>query len=205
MPEVLHLTPADVRRRPWKNGRGATDELALWPLDASFERGTFDWRVSRARIEQPGPFSSFPGFERVLVVTAGAGLVLEHGAHAPRARLRTLEPYRFRGDWPTTAELPAGPVDDFGVLARLGAVEPAVEVLRLGRRRAREVLERGHALAHLLLGAVTARVTGEDEAFDLESGDSLWMRELRGGEEIDLQGGAEGSVVLLVRLGPPTS
>jgi len=164
-----------------------------------------DWRISRARVEEPGPFSTFPGHERVLVVTSGPGLELEHGASSPRARLRPLEPYRFDGDWPTSAALLGGPVADFNVVVRRAWGEAEVEVLRLGLRNAREAVGPGHAFAHVLAGCATARVTGEEEPFELGSGDSLWVRELRGGEELDLAGEEEGTVVLLVRLAPATS
>ena len=43
MPEFLHLRPGDARRVPWKNGRGVTEELAVWPPEASFERGGKVW------------------------------------------------------------------------------------------------------------------------------------------------------------------
>ncbi|MBM3986021.1 MAG: hypothetical protein FJ296_10095, partial [Planctomycetes bacterium] len=79
-PGLRVLRAADARRVPWRNGRGVTEELALAPPGASFERGDFDWRVARATVAQAGPFSAFPGFERVLVVVQGAGLRLEHGA-----------------------------------------------------------------------------------------------------------------------------
>ena len=128
----MHLRPEDARRVPWKNGRGFTDELALWPRGASFEKGDFLWRISKAAVDEPGPFSSFPGFERVLVVTQGAGLVLEHGAAAPRARVERLVPYRFQGEWSTSAELISGRVEDFNVLTRRGAVRAEVEVLPAG-------------------------------------------------------------------------
>ena len=70
--EVLQLGAADARVLPWKNGRGTTTELALWPPDSNFEGGEFDWRLSIAPVDEPGPFSSFPGVERILTVTQGA-------------------------------------------------------------------------------------------------------------------------------------
>ena len=85
MRAVLHLDPDDARRVPWKNGRGVTEELALWPPHARFERGDFEWRISKARIEDAGPFSNFEHHDRILVVTAGDGLVLDHGRRAARA------------------------------------------------------------------------------------------------------------------------
>src|SRR6185503_21054008 len=187
MLEVVHLRAADARVVPWKNGRGVTRELALWPAGASFERGDFDWRLSAAPVDEAGPFSALPGFERILVVTEGAGLVLSHGAHAPRARLRRLEPYRFAGGWPTTAELTHGPITDFNVMVREGRARAQVEGLALGKRRARESLTAGHTFVHVLEGPCVARATGEEEPFELGPGDSLWLRGLRGGGELDLQ------------------
>ncbi|MBI5362053.1 MAG: HutD family protein [Planctomycetes bacterium] len=202
MREVLHLTAADARRVPWKNGRGVTEELALAPEGAAFERGDFDWRVSKAAVDADGAFSSFPGFERILLVTGGAGLALDHGADAQRARLRPLEPHRFSGDWVTHAALVRGPVSDFNVVFRRELVEASVEVLRLGRRRALATADAHDVFAHVLAGACRARVTGEEEAFELASGDSLWIREARAHDELEFAGSASDCVVLLVRLSP---
>ncbi|HUR28577.1 MAG TPA: HutD family protein, partial [Planctomycetota bacterium] len=148
----------DCRRVPWKNGRGVTSEIALGPEGASFERGDFDWRVSTARIEEAGPFSEFAGFDRILVITAGDGVLLEHGPAAPRARLRRLEPYRFSGDWPTQCEPVRGPVADFNVLTRRGRVTGDVMALQLGARRLRELIGANDALLHVLDGELVARV-----------------------------------------------
>jgi environmental stress-induced protein Ves len=156
--EILHLRAADARRVPWKNGRGFTDELAIWPPGAGFERAEFDWRISRATVEEDGPFSSFPGFERVLVVTQGAGIVLDHGAHAPRAKLERLLPYRFSGDWPTRAELVAGPIADFNVLCRRGVVRAEVDVWEARAQRNVRTGRDDHAFVHFMDG-----------------GDSLWL------------------------------
>jgi environmental stress-induced protein Ves len=202
MPAVVHLTRADARVLPWKNGRGTTEELALWPRAASFERADFDWRISRARIDADGPFSAFPGFERILLVTAGEGLLLSHGERAARARVRRLEPYAFSGDWPTAAELAAGPVADFNVLTRRGTCRADVSVLPLGRRRVREELDARHAFAHVLAGAARARVTAEEEPFELGAWDSLWIREPGAGAELELLGQHAECVVVLVRIAP---
>ena len=200
MREIERLTPADARRVRWKNGRGVTEEIAVSPRGARFEHGDFDWRVSRARVAEDGPFSAFPGFERILVVTSGAGLVLSHGDDAPRARLRGLEPYRFSGDWTTRGELVAGGVADFNVVFRRGAVVASVEALRLGRRRALEVVGPGDALVHVVAGALAARAPREEAPYELEEGDSLLLRGLAGEEELDLAGAREGTAALLVRL-----
>ncbi len=153
MSDVLHLRPSDARRVPWKNGRGFTDELALWPRGASFEKGDFLWRVSRATVEESGPFSAFPGFERVLVVTQGAGLVLEHGTLASRAQVERLVPYRFSGDWPTRAELVEGRVEDFNVLCRRGDARADVEVWTASSPRSVAAARDEHVFVHFLASA----------------------------------------------------
>ncbi len=200
MLEVLHLTVEDSRAIPWKNGRGTTRELVLWPEDAAFERNDFDWRVSIAGVDSGVAFSRFPGFERILVVTAGEGLFLEHGAGAPRARVRRLEPYRFSGDWPTTADLVSGAVTDLNVIFRRGQIVAELEVLRLGVRRSRESLRAGQAFLHVVDGSLVARVTGEEEPFELGAGASLWMRGLRGGEELFLEGREPETEVCVIEI-----
>jgi len=198
--DLVHLTAADARRVPWKNGRGVTEELALWPAGASFERGDFDGRISRAAVVPSGAFSSFPGYERVLVVIDGDGLTLTHGDVVPRARVRRLEPYRFSGDWPTSAELVRGPVSDFNVLVRRGGARAEVEVVRLGRRATREALGCSQAFVHMLAGSATARVTGAEEVYTLAARESLWARGLRAGDELELVGATDDSVAILVRI-----
>lgn len=198
--EVLHLTAEGARRLPWKNGRGFTSELALWPPTATLARGDFAWRISKAAVDEPGPFSAFPGFERILVVTEGEGLVLDHGEPGTGARLRRLEPYRFSGDAATTAELQRGPIVDFNVLVRRGLAQADVQAVRLGRRRVRETLPRGQAFLHVVAGRAVTRLTGEEEPFRLRASESLWARGLEGGEELELTGEDDACALLLVRL-----
>jgi len=201
-PEVRVLGADEARVVPWKNGRGTTRELALWPAGASFERGDWDWRLSAAEVGAAGPFSAFPECERILTVTKGDGLLLAHGADAPRARLRRFEPYRFSGDWATTAELVGGPVTDFNVIYRRTRARADVQALALAARTLRETLAGPHVFVHVLAGACTARVTGEEDANELVAGSSLWLQERRAGEELVLSGSGRASEVLIVTLGP---
>jgi environmental stress-induced protein Ves len=193
-------TPADSRRTPWKNGRGVTEELAIWPPGSSLERMDFDWRISKSRVEEDGEFSPFPGFERTLVVTEGSGIVLSHGEDAPRSGLRPREPYRFDGAWTTRGQLVAGPIADFNVIARKGAARIDVQVTRLGSRRAREEVGPGHALVHVLSGGVTVRVPREESPFGLQGGDSLWAEDLGVALEFECAGTGPETCLILVRI-----
>lgn len=200
MREIRHLTEDDARRVPWKNGRGTTLELCVWPDDAAFARGDFDVRVSKAAVVEDGPFSTFPDFDRILVVTSGAGLELTHGDDRARVRLRPLEPHRFPGDVATHATLLAGRVDDFNVMTRRGRCTADAQVLRLGARRARENTGESHTFVHVLQGHVTARVGGEEESFELGTGHTLWAIDTGRDEVIDFAGRAAEACVLIVRV-----
>ncbi|MBL8858352.1 MAG: HutD family protein [Planctomycetes bacterium] len=198
--EVLLLAPDEARVVPWKNGRGVTHELALWPPNANFERGEFDWRISKAVVESSGEFSVFPDHERILVVTAGGGLMLTHEDSERSVRVRPLDPYSFDGAWRTHAELARGSVSDFNVLTRRGVVRADVAALQLGLRRARETLPAGHAFAHVLSGELVARVIGEEDPFELAAGDSLWLSELAAEEDVEFTGRSRDCTLLLTRL-----
>lgn len=118
MSEWRHLRGQDARIVPWRNGRGVTRELLISPRTSTVERLDFHWRVSLAGVAESGPFSNFPGFERWLVLTRGAGLRLFHGASSTARELFCGQPYRFSGDLPTSAELIDGPVEDFNLIFR---------------------------------------------------------------------------------------
>lgn len=112
---------------PWKNGLGVTTEIARFPLD-----GDFLWRVSTARIDQDGPFSQFPGYDRVILALDG-GFVLDHRETGTEALLGAMEPYAFPGDSTTLCALREGPVRDFNVITRRDAFHAHVDVVRLVR------------------------------------------------------------------------
>jgi environmental stress-induced protein Ves len=121
------LTTADHRRMPWRNGGGTTTEIATHPPHATMD--TFDWRVSVADVRADGPFSRFPGIDRVLLLLAGDGLRLTGDGHDVELRA-AYEPYAFRGDDAIAGRLLGGPVRDFNVMLRRGRAHATVAVVR---------------------------------------------------------------------------
>lgn len=199
--QALLLPPGGGRTVRWKNGRGSTRELWVWPPGSSFEQGDFDWRVSIAGVGEDGPFSSFPEHQRLLSISSGPGLELDHGSAAPRARLRPLEPYRFDGAWPTRARLLGAAVTDFGVLMRRGAVAAELEVLPLARRRWRLEAEAHEAAClYLLSGAARARLARAEEPFDLRPDGALLLPPRPAGFELDLEGRSDDTRLYCLRL-----
>ncbi|MCG7326822.1 HutD family protein [Achromobacter sp. ACRQX] len=101
---------------PWKNGGGVTRTLAADPAGR--------WRVSIADIERDGPYSRFPGYDRVSVVLAGEGVMLQGEGVAVPLRLR--EPAVFGGDALLQSTLVGGPVQVLNLFVLRGGARASV-------------------------------------------------------------------------------
>ncbi|MFJ9952925.1 HutD family protein [Kitasatospora sp. NPDC091207] len=101
----------------WLNGGGVTREVAGFPAGAGLD--SFDWRVSLADVASAGPFSAFPGIDRVITLVDGPGMALtvdgaDHLVDTP------FRPFAFAGEADTGCRLLDGPVVDFNVMTRRG-------------------------------------------------------------------------------------
>lgn len=134
------LRAADRTAVPWKNGGGITREIAARPPGA--DTAGFEWRISLAEVAADGPFSAFPGVDRVLTMVEGAGMDLTLAGAGPETGtgpgagtglLRRVDaryvPQHFPGDVPTDCRLVGGPVVNLNVMYRRGAVDARVEVV----------------------------------------------------------------------------
>lgn len=113
------LRAADRTPMPWKNGGGVTREVAIWPSAAALD--AFDWRISIADVAQGGPFSTFPGVDRVLTVIGGSGLELTVEGQAAVTLDAAAGPFAFPGDAACAATLHQGPIRDLNLMVRRGA------------------------------------------------------------------------------------
>ncbi|NYZ11228.1 HutD family protein [Azospirillum sp. RWY-5-1] len=111
------LGPADHRRVPWRNGRGMTTEIA----QAEDGNGGFLWRFSLAAVTEDGPFSAFPGIDRVIAVAEGEGMELTIDGAAPVAVPRAGPGLAFSGDATVGCTLSAGPVKAANLMVERGA------------------------------------------------------------------------------------
>jgi environmental stress-induced protein Ves len=98
----------------WRNGGGMTRELVVFPV-----REHWHWRMSVARIEQDGPFSSFEGIERWFAVISGGGVRLIVG-ETIHALTPDSPPLSFDGGVATRCELVDGSTQDFNLMVREG-------------------------------------------------------------------------------------
>jgi environmental stress-induced protein Ves len=155
-PPAMHrlLTPADYVRKPWKNGGGTAIEIAMHPVGATLT--TFVWRVSIADVTADGPFSLFPGVDRVIVLLSGAGMRIAGDAHAAELRA-PFEPYAFSGDDVVSCSLVDGPVRDFNVMSRRGLARSQLVVVR---DEAARVAPARWRVCHAVAGAVECLIPG---------------------------------------------
>lgn len=129
MTNVHRFRRADLVAQPWKNGGGLTREIVSWPPGSGVT--DFDWRVSIARIASSGPFSAFPGVDRVITLLEGAGVTLQSVDGTISHRLdQPLQPFGFAGELAVQADLLGPDCLDFNVMIRRSACSASVQVLR---------------------------------------------------------------------------
>src|SRR5262249_7006478 len=131
--KISVLRRKEFRRLPWKNGRGVTEELAIFPAGSSFAVDPFLWRLSMAPVQEPGPFSPFPGYDRLLTLLDGSELSLLYRS-GNRESVTPDRFTRFSGDLTVAGEPSKGPVTDFGILFRRDAVRVEAQILNLKSR-----------------------------------------------------------------------
>lgn len=142
---MRRLGPSDYVEMRWKNGGGTTTEILVEPPGAA----RFAWRVSAADVGASGPFSSFPGYERHIVVIEGEGMTLACGEHG-RIDLEPFSPRTFSGDWSVDGRLVAGPVRDLNLIVDRAWGTGSLEVARIDAPLA--LLPGGTLLVHVLSG-----------------------------------------------------
>ncbi|CAB3889343.1 HutD family protein [Achromobacter mucicolens] len=158
---------------PWKNGGGVTRTLAADPDGR--------WRVSIADIERDGPYSRFPGYDRVSVVLSGEGVTLQgEGVAVP---LRPREPAPFRGDDVLQSTLIGGAVRVLNLFVRRGEAVASVTCASVAAGRC-DVgglpgTLAGRTVTQLIVAAQVGRAVGQGGfPGELESGEYLLWRDV---------------------------
>lgn len=138
----------------WRNGGGVTREVVAGG-SGSDPQG-FDWRISIADVTAPGPFSQFPGVDRVITLVEGErmDLVIDGVEHV----LGLHELLRFDGASQVSSTLPAGPTRDLNVMTHRDRQSAAVALMDLSETRPTAVA--GSQVLVLLTGS--AVVAGAD-------------------------------------------
>ncbi len=160
MTSVRLLRAQDRIARPWKNGGGITQDIAVFPEGAS--DADFLWRASIATIAQPGPFSAYPGIDRSFLLLRGELLIEIEGRR--QQPLRPGSPaLLFGGEDAVYAEPVGTPCKVLNILTRRGRVSAG-----LG-----QALDPQTAGTLFLLAAEPTTVTIGDDSLDLAQDDAL--------------------------------
>lgn len=123
---VTRLSPSQYITTPWRNGGGVTVDIAV-VTDKDGEV----WRFGRTPIVAPGPFSDYRGFDRIQVLVAGSGLVLQTPDGDIDVR-HPFRPVRFAGETPIVTRLEAGPVEVVNLIGNRAKVQIDLRVLQAG-------------------------------------------------------------------------
>jgi environmental stress-induced protein Ves len=143
---------AELPLVPWRNGGGVTREVAV---DGSGGQD-FEWRISIADVNLAGPFSAFPGIDRIVTLLDGERMdLLIDGVKQVLGLHETL---KFDGASQTSCTLPFGPTRDLNVMTRRDRRSAVVTVGDLSETRAISVAV--NEVLVLLNGS--AIVTGAD-------------------------------------------
>ena len=113
---------AELEAMAWKNGGGSTRNVAAAPAGSG--PAHFDWRVSIAEVAADGPFSAFPGVDRVIMLVDGAEMALD--VDGVTHRLERFDVLAFSGEATTLCRVPAGPTRDLNLMTRRDRATGAV-------------------------------------------------------------------------------
>ena len=116
MSEHIILTKEQYLRMPWKNGKGKTLELFR-----KEDKSGVAFRISQARVIEPGIFSDFSGFDRNLVLIKGKGIRLTHkndNEVTNNELTNLLDIATFNGGDLTSSELIDGGIEDLNIMVR---------------------------------------------------------------------------------------
>lgn len=124
-PASLIVRMTNLAPQRWANGRGWTREIHREPAADSPEAAL--WRLSLADIEEPGPFSLFPGMDRHLLSAAPVPLQLSVDG-APHD-LGYTQIISFAGDSEVATTAVHGRAQALNLMTRRG-VRSSLDVLR---------------------------------------------------------------------------
>ena len=186
---MRHLKATDHRRMPWKNGKGETVEIAVFPEGAGL--ADFGWRLSMARVDEPGPFSCFENIDRTLAIVEGAGLrlfvdgdILTVSEKGPAAV--------FPGDARIVSDLFEGAVTDLNLMTRRGRFRGRISRVCQGDA---SVIAEDNVATRIILALAPCTVSAGGQSYSLGRLDAC---RIAPGEAAPYVSGTDGLDLLVV-------
>lgn len=158
---MIILRESSYRTVLWKNGGGVTREILRWPP----EPAAFDWRLSLATIDSPGPFSAFDGYHRTLVLVRGAGVELNFAQHGTSRLNSPGQTVSFDGGWQTGCTLLDGRSTDLNLMVSRERAQSASRTVQLTAAEIIQTADWSEILVCCISGAIRLTNTaGETES-----------------------------------------
>jgi environmental stress-induced protein Ves len=196
LPVGLSIEPlASFASHPWRNGGGTTR--------AFVEETEGGWRISLADVARDGPYSRFPGMDRLSLVIQGEGIDLQGPGRGTGTDVVALEPghpAQYDGGIAWQATLRDGPVVALNAMALRDRFRARIVLLR----EATFIRARRFALVLPMNRSCAWHTT--DRAATLLESDAVLMRSMNGPDLtlLPLASAAHGIAAALVLIEPLT-
>ncbi|HLB33080.1 MAG: hypothetical protein A3F67_08990 [Verrucomicrobia bacterium RIFCSPHIGHO2_12_FULL_41_10] len=189
------ITPQEWQTQPWKNGGGVTHEL----ISEKDAKGIL-WRVSIAEVRQNGPFSLFPGIDRIILLLEGAGFSLKFQESQSVKNINYhYEPFSFAGEEMIECALLGGSVRDFNVMTRRGDLRATVEVLNL-KANTSHLLSLSTSTKHLFYVAAGSIIMCIDENQYIVKEKEMLVVELKDINAVNLLSQHSGATIFFINI-----
>jgi len=193
---------------PWKNHRGTTTEIFIFPENSSVQDDSYLWRVSSAAIASSCSFSQFLGFDRTVLLLEGESMALNHDCVDRPQVVQRMVPYRFKGEWQTTCEIADRAVQDFNLIVRRGKVVADLQVLQVAQVQTEISLQSFQALIFCVSGKLEISCGGSQKKLDhyeslLIEQDSLPnVESMSSSEVLSIRSLGDRAEVILIQVNP---
>lgn len=168
----------DLPAVPWRNGGGITREVLRLPAGAPVDG--FAARISIADVDASGPFSAYPGIDRIIMLVGGSSMLLT--VDGVPTELLPLRPFAFAGDTTTIGEI-SSPTRDLNVMTDRGRAAATMEVVRGGPVDVPAGVSEERAIDRVIVGltgggevTVAAEAGAAETVFQLGELDCLHLR-----------------------------
>lgn len=142
------ISQKNLQAMPWKNGKGKTDQISIFPAGSTVQKNNFLYRLSSAPVIESGEFSLFPGMHRILVPIQGAGFALDSDVY------EKFEIAQFSGDTKIFCTLLKDSVVDLGLIYDPNKIKAHPRVLHLKSDFMISIESASHYLVSVLSGDI---------------------------------------------------
>lgn len=197
-----HLTPADYRTTPWRNGGGTTTEIAVSPAGTGVG-DAFDWRLSTAEVAADGPFSTFPGYQRSLSLLSGGGILLDAGEEGDIELREPYKPVSFAGEWEIQGRLLGAAIRDLNLIFARERAAGRVGFLTVEAAKLRSESDAPTLLLYLAKGGPLEVAWDEGaESTTLREEETLLLERRGGGHGLELSSTQRAAEIAFVEISP---